>query len=76
MKTGPDPTPRLEALPGWWRGKADTRLAFAREALDQKQDKLADLHLQKASEYEKRIVQGVVQSADIVPLRRSNEKAV
>jgi hypothetical protein len=49
------PLAALEQLPGWWRGKADTRLALAREALALGQDKLADEHLRIASEYERRI---------------------
>jgi hypothetical protein len=49
------PLAALEQLPGWWRGKADTRLALAREALAQGLDKLADEHLRIASEYERRI---------------------
>lgn len=49
------PLAALEQLPGWWRGRADTRLALAREALARGQDKLADEHLRIASEYERRI---------------------
>jgi hypothetical protein len=50
-----NPLAALEALPGWWRGKADARLQMAREALAAGLDKLADEHLRIASEYERRI---------------------
>jgi hypothetical protein len=49
------PLAALEQLPGWWRGRADTRLALAREALQRGQDKVADEHLRIASEYERKI---------------------
>jgi len=49
------PLAALEALPGWWKGKAATRLALAREALEHGLDKLADEHLRVASEYERKI---------------------
>lgn len=49
-----NPIPALERLPGWWLGKAETRRALAREALEHRLDKLADEHLRAASEYEKR----------------------
>jgi ATP phosphoribosyltransferase len=49
------PLAALEQLPGWWRGKADTRLALARDALARGEDKVADEHLRIASEYERRI---------------------
>jgi ATP phosphoribosyltransferase len=49
------PLAALEQLPGWWRGRADTRLALARDALARGEDKLADEHLRIASEYERRI---------------------
>lgn len=44
----------LERLPGWWLGAAETRRAFARDALNQRLDKIADEHLRAASEYERR----------------------
>jgi hypothetical protein len=49
------PLAALEQLPGWWRGRADTRLALARDALARGEDKIADEHLRIASEYERRI---------------------
>ena len=49
------PLAALEQLPGWWRGKADTRLELARDALARGLDKIADEHLRIASEYERRI---------------------
>jgi hypothetical protein len=49
------PLAALEQLPGWWRGKANTRLALAREALELGLDKQADEHLRIASEYERKI---------------------
>jgi hypothetical protein len=50
-----NPLEALERNPGWWRGKADTRLYFAREALLRGLDKMADEHLRVASEYERKI---------------------
>jgi hypothetical protein len=49
------PLAALEALPGWWRGRAETRLMLAREALERGLDKQADEHLRIASEYERKI---------------------
>lgn len=49
------PLAALEQLPGWWRGRADTRLALARDALARGLDKIADEHLRIASEYERKI---------------------
>jgi len=49
------PLAALERLPGWWQGKAKTRLLLAREALDLGLDKLADEHLRAASEYERKV---------------------
>jgi len=48
------PLAALERLPGWWLGAASTRLKFARDALDLGLERLADEHLQAATDYEKR----------------------
>jgi hypothetical protein len=45
------PLDRLEALPGHWRGRADTRLQFAADATDW-QERLR--HLAAAADYERR----------------------
>lgn len=59
IRTANNPIERLELLPGWWKGRAATRLAFAREALENGQDKIADEHLRAASEYERRLTEHV-----------------
>jgi hypothetical protein len=49
MLVSGNPLALLERLPGWWRGKAETRMC-----LDRGLDKEADEHLRIASEYERR----------------------
>lgn len=55
IRTAHNPLEQLEQLPGWWKGRAATRLAFAREALEKGMDKVADEHFRAASEYERRV---------------------
>jgi hypothetical protein len=54
MLVSGNPLALLERLPGWWRGKAETRMEMARMCLDRGLDKEADEHLRIASEYERR----------------------
>jgi hypothetical protein len=48
------PLARLERLPGWWLGKADTRRMLARDARERRLDEVADEHLRVAIECERR----------------------
>jgi hypothetical protein len=52
-----NPLARLERLPGWWLGKAETHRMLARDARDQRLDAIAEKHLRVASEYERRATQ-------------------
>jgi len=57
-----NPLAMVERLPGWWRGKAKTRLWFAESATS---DKEADEHLRAASEYESRLLEIVESEPDL-----------
>jgi hypothetical protein len=48
-----NPLPRLERLPAWWLGKAETRRMLARDARERRLDELAEQHLRTAIEYER-----------------------
>lgn len=54
------PLARLERLPGWWLGKAETRRMLARDARDRRLDDVADEHLRVAIEYERHATSLVV----------------
>jgi hypothetical protein len=49
-----NPLPRLERLPGWWLGKAETRRMLAQDARERRLDAQADEHLRTAIAYERR----------------------
>jgi hypothetical protein len=55
-----NPLQRLERLPGWWLGKAETRRMLARDARERRQDAQADEHLRVAIAYERRATALVV----------------
>lgn len=55
-----NPLHRLERLPGWWLGKAETRRMLARDAREQRQDAQADEHMRVAIAYERRATALVV----------------
>ena len=55
-----NPLPRLERLPGWWLGKAETHRMLARDAMDRRLDAVAEKHLRTATEYEWRATQLVL----------------
>ena len=55
-----NPLHRLERLPGWWLGKAETRRMLARDAREQRQDAQADEHRRVAIAYERRATALVV----------------
>lgn len=48
-----NPLPRLERLPAWWLGKAETRRMLARDARERRLDEQAEHHLRAALEYER-----------------------
>ena len=55
-----NPLHRLERLPGWWLGKAETRRMLARDARERRQDAQADEHMRVAIAYERRATSLVI----------------
>jgi len=55
-----NPLARLERLPGWWLGKAETRRMLARDARERRQDAQAEEHMRAAIAYERRATSLVV----------------
>lgn len=54
-----NPLAALEALPGWWRGRASLRLELAREAYARGADREGDEHSRVAAEALRKIKEGV-----------------